>query len=189
MNAQFERVMRKMDATPPKRDPALEAFEESVDSPASPAGALCVDCALVECAPAEEISDPLPGDGGELKKRQSSSCVASEGTFPAHITHSERCAGGLGWYSRRTRGGRLAAALAGDMGDWGDPGPLSGKRSRSCGIGEASPIRWPYDEPCGLAAIGVGPWDGVRPGLGPGGCGDVRWKTPGVAGDDPGWPY
>ena len=116
-NAQFERVMRKMDATPPKRDPALEVFEESVDEPTGPAGALWVDCAPAECAPAEEFSDPLPGDGGELKKRQSSSCVVSEGTFPAHITHSERCVGGLGWYGLRTGGGRLAAALAGDMGD------------------------------------------------------------------------
>ena len=36
-----------------------------------------------------------------MKNRQSSSCVASAGTFPAHMTHSERCAGGLGWYGLR----------------------------------------------------------------------------------------
>ncbi|THH30048.1 hypothetical protein EUX98_g4152 [Antrodiella citrinella] len=36
-----------------------------------------------------------------LKKRHNSSCVASLGTFPTHITHSERCVGGLGWYDLR----------------------------------------------------------------------------------------
>lgn len=101
-NAQLERVIRKIDATPPNSDPALplDVSGESViinDEPTGPAGALCVDCAPAESAPADESPEPLPpGDGGELKNRQSSSCVASEGTFPAHITHSERCAGGLG---------------------------------------------------------------------------------------------
>ena len=53
-----------------------------------------------------------PGLGVELKKRQSSSWVASEGTFPAHITHSERLAGGLGWKGRRP-GGCSGCARAG----------------------------------------------------------------------------
>lgn len=46
----------------------------------------------------------LEGDGGggdRLKKRHSSSCVASDGTLPAHITHSERLTGGWGWYGLR----------------------------------------------------------------------------------------
>lgn len=45
--------------------------------------------------------EPLPDDDeGEgstrVKNRQSSSCEASDGTFPAHMTHSDRFAGGLG---------------------------------------------------------------------------------------------
>lgn len=85
--AQFERAMRNMEETPPNResDEAVDVDPVAVE-PIGPAGALCVDI-----GPTEE-----PGEGGELKNRQSSSCVASEGTFPVHITHSERWAGGLG---------------------------------------------------------------------------------------------
>ena len=48
-----------------------------------------------------DLLPPEDGVGVRLKNRQSSSWVASEGTFPAHITHSERFAGGLGWYALR----------------------------------------------------------------------------------------
>lgn len=47
------------------------------------------------------LDDSAPGDGTWLKNLQSSSWLASEGTLPAHITHSDREAGGLGWYERR----------------------------------------------------------------------------------------
>lgn len=76
-NAQFEREMRKMDSTPPHTASTPAAAE---DGPAA-----------------------VPADGSWLRKRQSSSCVVSEGTFPTHITHSERCAGGCGWCGRRER--------------------------------------------------------------------------------------
>ena len=81
-----------MDDTPPYResDDAAE-LEVEADCGTGPAGALCVDCAPADWVLVE------PGDGGALKNRQSSSCVASDGTFPAHMTHSERWAGGLGW--------------------------------------------------------------------------------------------
>ena len=129
-NAQFEREMRKMDDTPPKID-SVDAVEESVvdEDATGPAGALCVDCAPADCAPVDDCWEP--GEGGELKNRQSSSCVASEGTFPAHMTHSERCAGGLGWYGRRTGGGRSALCwLLAALDIPGDTGILSGGRPR-----------------------------------------------------------
>ena len=54
------------------------------------------------------------GSGDLLKNFQSSSLVVSEGTFPAHITHSDLWGGGLGWYGWRT--GSLPAPWGGD--DW-----------------------------------------------------------------------
>lgn len=41
-------------------------------------------------------SFPGSGDSTRLRNRQSSSCVVSPGTFPTHMTQSDRFAGGLG---------------------------------------------------------------------------------------------
>ncbi|KAJ7023187.1 hypothetical protein C8F04DRAFT_1306139 [Mycena alexandri] len=55
---------------------------------------------------------PAPPASTAMKKRHNSSCPVSLGTFPAHITHSERCAGGLGWYERHSRTTAPAPATA-----------------------------------------------------------------------------
>lgn len=51
--------------------------------------------------------DPSSEEGSEveeLKNFHSSSWVASEGTFPTHITQGDRSGGGLGCHSRRATG-------------------------------------------------------------------------------------
>ena len=73
-NAQFDREMRKIESTPP--------HVSSDDS----------DAEVVALAGVPEAG----GVGVRLRNRHSSSCVVSEGTFPTHMTQSERCAGGLG---------------------------------------------------------------------------------------------
>jgi hypothetical protein len=42
--------------------------------------------------------------GEELKNFHSSSWVASDGTFPTHITHGDRSGGGFGCHSLRATG-------------------------------------------------------------------------------------
>lgn len=79
MNAQEERDIKNIDSTP-----EAHGWDDGVK--------------LGEDADV----DPVGGDddggvaGFWLKNLHNSSCVASEGTFPDHITHSDRCAGGLG---------------------------------------------------------------------------------------------
>ena len=48
-----------------------------------------------EVAP-ELLADEEEGEEARLKNCQSSLCVASDGTLPAHMTHSDLLAGGRG---------------------------------------------------------------------------------------------
>lgn len=87
--------IKNIDCTPPLNGVA-SAGDDSAEDPDGPAG-----------LGTRELEDPAEAAGEDvrLKNRQSSSYVASEGTFPAHITHSERLAGGFGWYAFRVDGG------------------------------------------------------------------------------------
>lgn len=87
-NAQFERAMMNTEETPPHISTSRVTFSSLV--------AKGCDCT---CREVGEIVVPGERDcvgAAWLKKFHSSSDVASDGTLPTHMTHSERLAGGFG---------------------------------------------------------------------------------------------
>lgn len=86
MKAQEEREIRKMERTPwVGAEVSVKAWVVS-----APGAGVAV------MSPATQLP-PTPSPSPYVKKRHSSSCFASLGTFPAHMTQFERCAGGAGW--------------------------------------------------------------------------------------------